>query len=86
MKKAMKKRQTEYTTAQRHPSPAERGCKRCGEPFTLELSACKRRTGFSRYRDKGARIFCENLGGTAEALCLRPLNRDEGVFCFTEYA
>ena len=57
MKKAMKKRQTEYTTAQRHPSPAERGCKRCGEPFTLELSACKRRTGFSRYRDKRARIF-----------------------------
>ena len=25
MKKAMKKRQTEYTTAQRCPSPAERG-------------------------------------------------------------
>ena len=55
----MKKRQTEYTTAQRCPSPAERGHSGRGEPFTLELSALKRRTGFSRYREKRARILRE---------------------------
>lgn len=53
----MKKRQTENTRAQRSPSPAERGLQMCGEPFTLELSARKRRTGFSRYREKSARIL-----------------------------
>jgi len=35
----MKKRQTDNTTAQRCPSPAERGHGGRGEPFTLELSA-----------------------------------------------
>ena len=34
----MKKRQTDNTTAQRCPSPAERGHGGRGEPFTLELS------------------------------------------------
>lgn len=34
----MKKRQTDHTTAQRCPSPAERGHSGRGEPFTLELS------------------------------------------------
>ncbi len=51
MKKAMKKRQTEHTEAQRGSSPAEREPDRCGEPFTLELSVLKHRTGFSRYRE-----------------------------------
>ena len=78
----MKKRQTENTTAQRCPSPAERGHGGRGEPFTLELSVFQAPNGLlPLQRKKSPRFFCGNLGGTAEALCLRPLFYwDEGVF------
>ena len=67
----MKKRQTDHTTAQRCPSPAERGHGGRGEPFTLELSGNTERA--SPVTEKKEPALCGNLGGTAEALCLRPL-------------
>jgi hypothetical protein len=68
----MKKRQTENTTAQRCPSPAERGHSGRGEPFTLELSVNTERASPVTEKKEPA-FLCGNLGGTAEALCLRPL-------------
>ena len=81
----MKKRQTEYTTAQRCPSPAERGRRGCGKPFTLELSARKCRTGFSRYREKRARVFAGTWVVPRKHYAFVPYFWDEGVFCFTGY-
>jgi len=56
----MKKRQTGNTLAQRGLSAAERRPYMCGEPFTLELSVLKHRTGFSRYRE----VKCPHFAGT----------------------
>ena len=82
IKKAMKKRQTEYTQAQRGLSPAERRPEPCGKPFTLELSAFKRRTGFSRYREKSACIFAGTRVVPRKLYAFVPWLWDGGVFCF----
>ena len=58
MQKAMKKRQTEYTQAQRGLSPAERRPEPCGKPFTLELSVKTERASPVTER-KSARILRE---------------------------
>jgi hypothetical protein len=67
----MKKRRTDHTAAQRCSSTAEKGHSRCGKPFTLELSGKTERA--SPVTEKKEPALCGNLGGTAEALCLRPL-------------
>ena len=77
----MKKRQTDNTTAQRCPSPAERGHGGRGEPFTLELSANTERA--SPVTEKKEPAPLRELGWYRGSTMPSSLDMgDEGVFLF----